>query len=225
MRISKASIALLALVGLGAVPADAATIFVNLTGTAANTTTGTFNFNGSTFNTGTLILDPFAPFTIAEGDMIDATLTLVGAFTVPASGEQLFGLNFFNQLVGSPPGYINNQGPMNQGTTVFSNSGGPTGLPSDTQNSGCGNCLASIGQQIPGAAFQFDSLHLQETITSLNAPFTIDGASFSYQLRDLTSGVPEPSTWAMMIIGLAAAGAALRARRQVSGGKPDPFAI
>ncbi len=213
-RIGK--LALVAAAIVGASPAwavtQAVTHTISLTGTSANATTGSFTFEGSNYFTGQLILDPFTSFTVAEGDVIEAIVTLTGGFTVPASGEQFFGLNFFQGDFGSPPGYTEDAGPTTEGTLVFSYSLGNTGLPSNTQPGACGNCLSAIGGQFPGNAFTFDGLRVTQTITSLNAPFTIDNASFSYQLRDVQGAVPEPATWAMMLIGFGAVGAALRRR-------------
>lgn len=43
---------------------------------------------------------------------------------------------------------------------------------------------------------------------------TSPGASVDYKLS--TSGVPEPSTWALMILGLGAIGVAMRKRLRLS---------
>lgn len=195
-----------------AAPSSATTIVLNLTANPANTTTNTFTIGNSTYNTANLNFDPFDPFTVAEGDVIQATITFTSGFTVPASNEQLFGVNFLGVTTDSPPGYSNNEGPNNEGTAVFGYSGGPTGLATDTQSGSCSNCLTSIMGQIPGNSFTFDSISLVETITSLNAPFTIGSGSFSYQLREV-SAVPEPATWTMMIGGFGIVGGALRRRR------------
>lgn len=195
-----------------AAPAAATTIVLNLTANPVNTTTNTFTFNGDIYNSADLIFDPFDPFTIEEGDIIEATITFTSGFTVPASGEQFFGVNFLGVDSDSPPGYPDNEGPMNNGTLVFAYTGGATGLPNDTQGGSCGNCLTSIGGQSPGNSFIFNSIKLTETVTALNAPFTIGRASFSYQLRDVAA-VPEPATWAMMIGGFGLVGGAMRRRR------------
>ena len=45
--------------------------------------------------------------------------------------------------------------------------------------------------------------------------FGLDNVAFRATVADgLTGGIPEPSTWAMMILGLGAAGTALRSRRR-----------
>jgi hypothetical protein len=209
---------LIALLASGAalvpVPSLATVHIVNFTGTSSGLTTNSFVFNGSNFNTGSLTLDSFIPFTVEEGDTIQATLTLVGGFVVPASGEQLFGLNFF-RTDGADP--VITAGPSEttvSGSGVFSFTGGPTGLPSNAQGGACGNCLTSIMGQIPGNAFTFDGFTLTQTIDRLGAPYEINTASFSYQLRDTIGAVPEPATWAMMIFGFGAVGSAMRQQRR-----------
>ena len=207
-------IAFAAFVALAATPAAAVTIVLNLTANPANLTTDTFEIGSSNFRTGQLIVDPFAPFTIAQGDIIQTTLTLTGGLVVPASMEQVFGINFFQGAFISPPGYAENEGPTTEGTLTFSNSAGQTGLSSNTLFGGCGNCLSAIGAQIPGAAFTFDGLVVDQTILTLNAPFTVDGATFGFQLRDIASAVPEPGTWLLMIAGFGMIGGSLRTSRR-----------
>jgi hypothetical protein len=197
-----------------AVPAAAVTHIVNATGNPANTTTATFTFNGSLFNTGNLILDPIDPFTVEEGDIIELTLTLASGFIVPGSGEQLFGLNFFRADGENPIITASMFETTVSGSGVFSYSLGPTGLPNDTQGGSCSNCLTSIMGQVPGDSFTFDRLVLRQTIDRLGGPYTVDTASFSYQLRDLAA-VPEPATWAMMILGFGVVGGAMRRRVRV----------
>lgn len=191
-------------------PASAAVITLNLTGNPAGLTTNSFTFGPNTYHTGELVLDPFDPVTIAQGDTLEITLALTGGLTVPGSGEQLFGLNLWQGAYGSPAG-----SPQTGGTLTFSYSMGPTGLPSNIQGGGCGNCLTAIGGQVPGAAFTFDGLSVMQTIDVLDDPFTIDNATFTYQLRDVaTAAVPEPSTWAMMMLGMFAIGCSMRRKRR-----------
>ena len=208
--LTKASVLAIALVLPGV--ASAATFTLNLTGIVSNGTFNDFDIGTSHFRTFNLALSSFTPFAIAQGDMLNVTITLDGLLTVPASGEQLFGINFFQGNFGSPPGGDTTNV---SGELTFFNSQGPTGLSNDVLQGNCGNCLTSITGQIPGAAFSFDSVQLTQTITGLATPFTIDNSSFSYQLRDLAATVPEPGSWAMMISGFGLLGGALR-RRLVS---------
>lgn len=206
--LTKASVLAIALVLPGV--ASAATFTLNLTGIVSNGTFNDFDIGTSHFRTFNLALSSFDPILLTQGDVINATITLDRVFTVPASGEQFVGLNFFQGNFGSPPDPDTTN---NSGTTTYFNSTGPTGRVSDTALSGCGNCLSAITFQAPGGAFSFDSLHISQTITGLAAPFTIDNASLSYQLRDLAATVPEPGSWAMMISGFGLLGGALRRRR------------
>ena len=208
-----AGLFLAAVTAVQAVPAAAVTHILNVTANPVNATTGTFTFNGSEFNTGNLIVDPFDAFTVEEGDVIEVTLTLASGFTVPGSMEQLFGFNFFRSDGVDPTIIEDPNQVVVDGAGLFSFSMGPTGLASDTQGGACGNCLTAIMGQVPGAAFTFDKLVLSQTVLNLEAPYTIDRASFSYQLRDIAGAVPEPATWAMMILGFGLIGGALRQRQ------------
>ncbi len=184
-----------------AAPATAAVHTISLTGSVANTTTNTFTIGASTFFTGNLFLNPFTPFTLNQGDQILATISLDGPFAVPASGEQLFGINFLDANGDSPPGP--NGSTNNVGMVTFSLNGGPTTRTGgDIAPGACGNCLTAITGAIPGAAFSFDGLALDETVTGLAAPFDVGQISITYQLRDLGGTVPEPASWAMMITGM-----------------------
>ncbi|WP_397417197.1 PEPxxWA-CTERM sorting domain-containing protein [Phenylobacterium sp.] len=85
---------------------------------------------------------------------------------------------------------------------------------------------AAVINNIPGQSFSVSSSatfrYLEFRPTSARGPFST--ASFSaYGLNELrvyeyeaTGAIPEPSTWAMMILGFGAAGAAIRSRRRVS---------
>ncbi|MDB5582898.1 MAG: hypothetical protein JWR80_8074 [Bradyrhizobium sp.] len=46
------------------------------------------------------------------------------------------------------------------------------------------------------------------------SPFEINGPTFSYQLRDAIGPVPEPGTWAMMLVDFCVTGAAMRRGRR-----------
>ena len=50
-----------------------------------------------------------------------------------------------------------------------------------------------------------------KTITFSGDQYGVD--NFSFSLNDVQSGVPEPSTWALMLLGFAAIGGALRNRK------------
>ena len=206
----------LAATSLLATPAMATTHILTLTGQIANTTFNMFDIpNIGHFRTGTLLLDPFTPFTIVQGDTIQATITLDGAFIVPASGEQLFGINFNDDQGGSPSFILLDT--VNSGTTTFSYSAGPTNrLNGDVAPGGCSNCLSNITGQVPGPAFRFDQLFLTESIDALEAPFTIGQSTISYQLREPFNAIPEPAAWALMLTGFGLVGSAMRRRAKVA---------
>lgn len=214
IKTSAAALLLGMAVTLPAAPAVAVTHIITATANPANGTTNSFTFNGSVFNTGNLVFDPIDPFILEEGDIIELTLTLASGFLVPGSNEQLFGVNFFRSDGGEP---IITAGPFEttvSGSTLFSYSLGSTGLSNTIQGGACGNCLTSIMGQIPGNSFIFDRLVLTQTIDRLGGPYEVNTASFSYQLRDIgVGGVPEPATWAMMILGFGVVGGAMRGRR------------
>jgi len=192
-----------------ATPASAAVHILTLTGTVAGTTFNTFDFNGSTYHTGNLILDPITPFALEAGDTIQATITLDGPFFVPGAGEQLFGINFEGANGESPDGP--NGSANATGTVTFSLAGGPTTRTGgDIAPGSCSNCLTLITGAIPGAAFSFDGLSLDEQVTGLDAPFDVGRITISYQNRDLISSIPEPASWAMMIGGMGFVGFARR---------------
>ncbi|CAM3264572.1 hypothetical protein SPAN111604_13750 [Sphingomonas antarctica] len=195
-----------------AAPAVATVHTISLTGTTAGTTFNTFTIGASTYQTGNLILDPFTPFTLEQGDQILATITLNGAFFVPTSGEQLFGINF-NDVNGDSP--VGPNGSTNAfGTVSFSLNGGATARGGGDITSGaCSNCLTAITQAFPGAAFSFDGLGLDETVTGLAAPFDVGQVTISYQLRDVTGNIPEPASWAMLISGFGFVGGVARRRQ------------
>ena len=205
----------LAATGVLTTPTLATTHILNLTGQVANTTFNSFDIaNVGHFRTGNLVLDPFAPFTIVQGDIIQATITLDRVFIVPASGEQLFGVNFFDAAGGSPSFTLGDT--VNSGATTFSYSTGPTNrLNGDVAPGGCSNCLSNITGQVPGAPFRFDKLFLTESIDALQAPFTIGQSTISYQLREPFVAIPEPASWALMFIGFGLVGSAMRRRAKV----------
>jgi hypothetical protein len=194
-----------------AAPAAATVHMLTLTGQIAGTTFNTFDFNGSTYHTANLILDPITPFTLEAGDTIQATITLDNPFFVPGAGEQLFGINFEGP---NGEGPLGPDGSANAtGTVTFSLNGGSSGRTGgDVAPGSCSNCLTLITGAIPGAAFNFNGLLLDEQVTGLASPFDVSRISISYQNRDLltSGGVPEPASWAMMIGGMGFVGFARR---------------
>jgi len=179
--------------------ASAADYVLNLTGDISNLTTNAFTSGGTFYETGDLALAGFSPFVLSDGDTITANVTITGgAFTLPVRDTMFFGLNFSDILGGAQPTTSASTG------TLSFNGGGAVGA-------GCGNCTSLI-------TFQSNS---PLSATALNgfgsfimsAPYDINAISISYQVND-DNAVPEPTTWALMITGLAGAGALLRRRRK-----------
>ena len=207
MLSSLAAAALLALMPTGAL---AKTVTLDLTGTVANATTnGPFTVGGRTYIQGSLVLDGMIPFDLEAGDIINASILLDAPYIIPPSGEQLFAFSLFNT------GADNGQPTSNFADLTFSNSVGPTGLPSNMLAGACSNCLATITAG-PGTPFSFDSLIVRMTVGQITPNlFTINGASVNYQLSSAIAAVPEPATWAMLILGFGTIGALMRRRRAV----------
>lgn len=195
-------------------PAAEATVYdLNLSGSIADATTGSFTIGSDQYRVGGIVLSGLTPFALQAGDVVHATVTLNGLFTVPGSGEQLFGFNLLQFLSGGGGATVDPAQPTsNSGSITFFNSLGPTGRANDFAPGACGNCLAIItdngGLTTP---FSFDSFTAETTIGDLGtSPFTINGATFSYQLRDAIGALPETGTWTMLLLGFALTGAALR---------------
>jgi hypothetical protein len=190
---------------LSATSAQAAHYVFNLTGDTSNLTTSSFNSGGSLYETGELALEGFTPITLVDGDTFEATVTITGAnlppfpqFILPLRDEMFFGFNFADVLGGAQPTDAQANGEFRF------DGGGPVG-------SGCGNCTSFI-IGMNNTPFGFDSFTATGTFT-LGAPYEVNFASISYQVRDYPVAVPEPGVWALMILGFGAAGATIRARR------------
>lgn len=191
---------------LAASPAAAEVHIPDLTGTVSEASSGSLSFAGDTFQYWNLTLNGLVPITLVQGDIVRATVRLDQTLTVPGTNEMYIGFNLFRGNGSIPP--LN---PVSTSGTMTFNPGGVAQFgPVPT---GCGNCLSSIAFLGATNAVSFGSLYTEFTINTLTDPdYLIDGASISYQLRDPISAVPEPATWAMMIVGLSVAGAALRRR-------------
>ncbi|MDB5578006.1 MAG: hypothetical protein JWR80_3182 [Bradyrhizobium sp.] len=210
-------IAATALLVCQATRADATVYNLVLNGKLADATTGSFAIGSDQYRIGGIVLTGLTPFNLEAGDVVHATVTLDGLFTVPGSGEQLFGFNLLQFLSGGGGATADPAQPTdNGGAITFFNSLGPTGRNNDFAPGACSNCLTIItdngGLTTP---FSFDSFTADTMIGNLGtSPFEINGATFSYQLRDAIGAVPELETWAMMLLGFGAIGGTLRQRRR-----------
>ncbi len=153
--------------------------------------------------------------------------------SVPAQASQLMfdfagpsGTASF-QLNSSPtPDYVNSFLPGNDQFGFNNVAGTYNGTPgiASTVNFGEG-IYASLNILAPGLGFtQFSSPLLftgsPNAPTFLTGSFTLVNPFFgngNLTISQLTSGVPEPGTWIMMILGFGFVGAAMRFRRRETG--------
>ncbi len=93
---------------------------------------------------------------------------------------------------------------------TFSDAGAPVGTYSFDSSSS--DQLSSYAVLFPpnNQPFTFDSLSDSFTVTTLDSPVDITSAAFDYQL---VSTAPEPSVWALMMIGFGGLGLMLRRAR------------
>lgn len=197
-QVSKAALAGLALSAALAGGAQAATHVLNLTGSALDVTTSSFESGGVFYDTGSLELSGFTPFMLADGDDVEVTVTITdGAFTLPIRDNMFFGLNFSDISGGVQP-------VTSSSTGTFSFDGGPD------VSAGCGNCTSLITFQ-NGGALSFTSLFAAGAFT-MDTPYEINSITVSYQVND-NAAVPEPGAWALMIMGFGGAGWMIRRRR------------
>lgn len=181
--------------------AQAANYVLTLTGDMSSFTSSSFLSGTTFFETGLLELSGFAPFTLQDGDTIEATVDITGGpFTVPTRDQMFFGLNFDNILTGAQPTDA-------QSTGLISFDGAPS------LGAGCGNCISLIyGQN--GSPLSFVNLVASGSFT-LGSDYDVDHITVSYQVNNDPTAVPEPATWGLMIAGFGGAGAMLRHRRRV----------
>jgi hypothetical protein len=190
--------------------AQAASFDVALKGQVANFTNFQIPFNGMLFNEFSLNLtglDSTDAITVSQGDTINATVTLDSAYTIPTSQIRTDLLLF---LSGSAfP--AENTGV--NGTFNFYNAGMLVNSFSyDSTTSGQLASFAAVFAPNNGA-FTFDSFTNDFTINTLMTSATLDGSNFTYAL---VSHIPEPASWAIMLMGFAGLGATLRARRNMA---------
>ncbi len=187
--------------------APAAVIDLDLTGVVSNGTFFSQTVGNTHYDYWFLALDGLTPFTVEEGDTVNATVTLDQSFTVPASVQlTVFDLFMFsNSFPAIPTGASDIE-------QTFFNAGTPT-------TSSCGETTTSgqiaAGCVYPsGTPFSFDTFKTSFTIKTLGTPVQIENATISYTLFSPAAAVPEPATWAMMLFGFALVGSALRSRRR-----------
>lgn len=196
------AVAAAAAMALAAGHAQAANYVLNLSGSAFDTQTNAFTFNGRDYNAGFLALSGFTPFTLQDGDTVEVTVDITSGpvfpFIVPLADEMFFGLDFSDIPGGAQPTSA-------QANGFLSFDGAP-----DVQ-AGCSNCTSFIYGQSNSPLF-FTTLTANGAFT-LGAPYEINSIAVSYQVSGPASATPEPGAWALMIAGFGGAGAMLRRRR------------
>lgn len=202
-----AGLLLAAAVGAMSATASHATTFtLSLSGNVADFNYFSFNSGGTHFDQGVLALSGLGDMnaiTVNQGDTIDMTLTLDQAFTVPAS--QLLTTHIIN-LTGPdfPAGSTASLGTMD----FYLGGSHVTGVP-DTVSTTSGQVGDAAGLFPPdNGSLTFDTIISDFTITTLSGPATLNSSTYYYTL--FSHAVPEPATWAMMLMGFGGLGAVLR---------------
>ena len=181
-----------------ATSAQAVEHVLDLTGDVTGLITNSFMSGGNLFDTGVLSLTGFNPFTVQGDDTVLGRVTLTnGPFSLPVRDNMFFGLNFENIFGGMQP-----LDSMSNGEFRFD--GGPA------VGAGCGNCLSLISFQ-NNMPLSFNTLEASGAFV-LGTDYDVNSITISYQVNN--TAVPEPTTWALMILGFGSAGAMLRRRRQ-----------
>ena len=189
--------------------AQAASFDLNLSGSTSGFSESQSDFAGlhfDAFDQPLSGLDGTNAITISQGDLINATVTLDGPYTIPASQVRtdlllyLFGSTFPVEDTAV------------SGTMTFFNGGATVGV--FNFSSSTSSQLASFAALFPpeNGAITFDSFRDNLTVDSLATPATLDGATFRYDL--VSTAAPEPQSWALMMVGVGGMGAALRTRRR-----------
>jgi hypothetical protein len=155
--------------------------------------------------TGTLIVDT-SNLTLTSFDLTESTNT-AATFGGGGGTETFTTLNFTNASATSS---------VTSGTNPIAFGGNPYYFIS-IQSTCCINAIANFS---PG--FQFDFPTLGGSVQPGNFDSTTFGGNYLYgSVTPEISAVPEPSTWAMMILGFAGVG--VIAYRRMS--KPTPIAV
>jgi hypothetical protein len=182
--------------------AQAETFVLNLTGTVANATSSSFDWNGTHYDfwrihhlTG---LDTDTAITVKQGDFIDVTITLDAPVNVPSS-ETLTWYDVGFHGSSFPPGpSVTNNGTLDlklAGVTVLSGTNTNCGTEGWLVNCKIFSAPENGPLTIDQAVFRFE-------ITELSAPVTLDVASFGYSLHSPAAPVPEPVSSLMLGLGL-----------------------
>ena len=204
-------LAAVAVLGAGAASQSHAAAFnLSLAGDPSAFSESTFLFNNGSYDEFSLNLtglDSSNAITVSQGDTISSTVTLSSEYTIGTAPGHTDILQYFygTGFTGAGTGV--------DGTFNFYDAGNL--VASFGYSSSTSGALASYAANFPpgNPAFTFDSFTNDLNINNLDAPATLDSSQFVYAL---VTPVPEPTTWAMMMMGVGAAGLMLRTgqRRQ-----------
>jgi hypothetical protein len=203
--------ALLTLAGIGALSIGAGDAFAasdvfNLTGSVANfqyTAPTPYPYGVEEQNDDNYLpLDSVMSTIVSQGDNVTVNLTLDQSYTIAGSQDGAFVLLYLqgNNFDGTSTG--------DTGTFTFYNGGQVVG----TYDSSAGSAeqISSFAVVPNMTPITFDSLTDTLTVTTLDAPVTVTSAALDIQVLSNISAAPEPSTWFLMIAGVAGIGLMLR---------------
>ena len=183
--------AIVAVIGLASVPAQAAEVITPV-GVDLRDGDFTFTFLDSTFTFGTNG-DIFNPLTVQTSD--NAAVSSFGGFLgIPVN----------------PTSFFTNRGTVQFGPDVFgsfASFSSETAVPFSNGENFLGLRATFEGQNYFG--FAYTSGFTLNSIGFQTAPQTTITAT-----TDISAAVPEPATWAMMLLGFFAVGGAMRRRSQ-----------
>jgi hypothetical protein len=191
--------------------AEASTDTFNLTGNVSN-----FVYSppvpdgpGETIDDHYLQLSGVNPTTVSPGDAVDITTTLDQVYTIAPS--QIYTILSI-ALTGTGFG---NSGAVSNGYLTFYYGGIPVALYSI--NTATFGEIDTVQFGLPDAPLTFDSFTDDFTVSGIEAPVSINAAYFDYGLVDFSSsGVPEPNSWLLMLMGVGVIGFAVRRRWRTS---------
>jgi hypothetical protein len=206
MTIRTEAFAIAAILALAS-QASATTYSLDLTGDTSGFTESMFEFNGSHYDEFSLALSGLNSsnaITVSQGDTIESTVDLNAIYTIPASQQHT---DFLQYLTSST---FPNENTGVDGTFNLYDLG--VEVASYGYSSTSSGILASYAALFPpqNGAIQFDSFTNDLTINDLATPATLDGSSFEYAL--VSPGVPEPASWALMLVGFGVTGGLVRRR-------------
>lgn len=211
MRLSSLAAAAACVIWAG--QAQAATYDIALSGIVANGGYSSQDIGPNHYDQWSLGLsgiDDDNPLTLAEGDTVNVTLTLDELFTIPASADLTSIVLFFGNFGGFPSGDVATSGSFTfyNGLDVAASGGGSSGT--------AGQIAHSVVFFPPdNGPLTFDSVYASFTIDDLPETVTLNYSGIAYTRFDLgaNAAVPEPVSWALMILGFGGAGGMLRRRR------------